>query len=132
VLSYDEGANDGGPLTPLDRSAAGERADAPPARDGAQARWQIPQSSAGSLESESEQQTANPSRNGSEPIPVMRALDSREAPLRWQSIRSSRRDWLVSFLREEFERRGFEKAVIGLSAEWTRRSPHFCPPGAGC
>ena len=23
--------------------------------------------------------------------------------------------WLVSFLREEFERRGFEKAVVGLS-----------------
>src|SRR5256714_2903091 len=29
VLSYDEGASEGGPLTPLDRSATGERVDAP-------------------------------------------------------------------------------------------------------
>jgi len=29
ALSYDEGTTDGGPLTPVGKSAAGERADAP-------------------------------------------------------------------------------------------------------
>jgi NAD+ synthase (glutamine-hydrolysing) len=55
------------------------------------------------------------SRNGSEPIPVIRAADSRSGPPPLEIDAELTAGWLVSFLREEFERRGFEKAVVGLS-----------------
>jgi NAD+ synthase (glutamine-hydrolysing) len=86
VLSYDEGASEGGPLTPLDRSA-----------------------------SKASNKPVNPNRNGSEPIPVMRTPDSPGGPPPVAIDTQLTAGWLVSFLREEFERRGFEKAVVGLS-----------------
>jgi NAD+ synthase (glutamine-hydrolysing) len=102
VLSYDEGASEGGPLTPLDRSAAGERADAPSSEETTRS-------------SKASRKSANASRNGTEPIPVMRTPDSPGGPPPVAIDAQLTVGWLVSFLREEFERRGFDKAVIGLS-----------------
>jgi NAD+ synthase (glutamine-hydrolysing) len=102
VLSYDEGASEGGPLTPIDRSATGERADAPSSEETTRS----PKAS---------RKSANASRNGTEPIPVMRTPDSPGGPPPVAIDVQLTVGWLVSFLREEFERRGFDKAVIGLS-----------------
>lgn len=100
VLSYDDEPTDGGPLTPASRSAGGERPAATP-RSATSSR-----SGAGS---------ADASRNGSEPIAVVRAPESRSGPPPLEIDPELTAGWLVSFLREEFERRGFEKAVVGLS-----------------
>lgn len=86
VLSYDEGASEGGPLTPPARTA-----------------------------SKASNKSAKASKNGSEPIPVMRTPDSPGGPPPVAIDVQLAAGWLVSFLQEEFERRGFEKAVIGLS-----------------
>jgi NAD+ synthase (glutamine-hydrolysing) len=99
-LSYDDEPTDGGPLTPSNRGTGGERA-APPARS--------------TKRSKSSADTADTSRNGSEPIAVMRAPESRSGPPPLEIDPDLTAGWLVSFLREEFERRGFEKAVVGLS-----------------
>jgi NAD+ synthase (glutamine-hydrolysing) len=104
VLSYDEGASEGGPLTPVDRSAAGERADAPSSEETTR-----------SSKVKARSKSAKASLNGSEPIPVMRTPDSPGGPPPVAIDAQLTAGWLVSFLREEFERRGFEKAVIGLS-----------------
>ncbi len=85
VLSYDEGASEGGLLTPA-RSK--------------------PKTS---------KKPAKASQNGSEPIPVMRAPDSPGGPPPVAIDAGLAAGWLVSFIREELERRGFEKAVVGLS-----------------
>ena len=100
VLSYDDEPTDGKPLTPASRSTGGERAAATalPAKSSKR--------SAGA---------ADASRNGSEPIAVMRAPESRSGPPPLEIDPELTAGWLVSFLREEFERRGFEKAVVGLS-----------------
>jgi NAD+ synthase (glutamine-hydrolysing) len=92
VLSYDDGPTEGGPLTPPDRSARGE-----------------------SAKTRAGKKSAKASRNGSEPIPVMRAPDSQSGPPPLAIDAELTAGWLVSFLREELERRGFEKAVVGLS-----------------
>ncbi|MEA2707382.1 MAG: hypothetical protein QOH22_2170 [Gemmatimonadaceae bacterium] len=102
VLSYDEGASAGGPLTPLDRSASGEQADAPSSEET-------------SRRSKGKSKSAKASSNGSEPIPVMRTLASPGGPPPVAIDPNLAAGWLVSFLKEEFERRGFEKAVVGLS-----------------
>ena len=88
ALSYDDARGDGGPLTP---AAKGKKKAAP-----------SPQAS-----------TRN--RNGSEPIPVVRTPDGPGGPPPLEIDPELTARWLVSFLREEFERRGFEKAVLGLS-----------------
>ena len=118
VLSYDEGASEGGPLTPLDRSAAGERVDAPSSEETgrsptAKSRKGIRAGAA--PKKKASNKAANASRNGSEPIPVMRMPDSPGGPPPVAIDAQLTAGWLVSFLREEFERRGFEKAVVGLS-----------------
>jgi NAD+ synthase (glutamine-hydrolysing) len=117
VLSYDEGASDGGPLTPLDRSATGERADAPSSEE--TARRPSGKSgkggSAASSKPKANNKSAKANRNGSEPIPVLRTPDSPGGPPPVAIDPQLAAGWLVSFLREEFERRGFEKAVVGLS-----------------
>jgi NAD+ synthase (glutamine-hydrolysing) len=102
VLSYDEGASDGGPLTPLDRSSTGERADAPSTEETART-------------SKARKKSSKTSLNGSEPITVLRMPDSPGGPPPVAIDAQLAAGWLVSFLREEFERRGFEKAVVGLS-----------------
>jgi NAD+ synthase (glutamine-hydrolysing) len=92
LLSYDDTPTEGGALT--GSGAATGRASSK-ARAG--------------------KKSAKASRNGSEPIPVMRAPDSPGGPPPLAMDTELAAGWLVSFLREEFERRGFEKAVVGLS-----------------
>ena len=53
--------------------------------------------------------------NGNEPIPVLRAPDSHSGPPPVEIDAELTASWLIAFLREEFERRGFEKAVVGIS-----------------
>jgi NAD+ synthase (glutamine-hydrolysing) len=103
VLSYDDAPTEGGPLTPADRgarAAGSERAGAParPAK-----------------RSKKGKGTDDASRNGSEPIAVVRAPESRSGPPPLEIDPELTAGWLVSFLREEFERREFDKAVVGLS-----------------
>ena len=103
VLSYDDAPTEGGPLTPANRGAGGARGDRggatpPPAK-----------------RSKKGADTDDASRNGSEPIAVVRAPESRSGPPPLEIDPELTSGWLVSFLREEFERRGFEKAVVGLS-----------------
>jgi NAD+ synthetase len=118
VLSYDEGASEGGPLTPLDRSAAGERADAPSSEETGRsptAKSRKGMSGGAASKKKASNKSAKASLNGSEPIPVMRTPDSPGGPPPVAIDAQLTAGWLVSFLREEFERRGFEKAVVGLS-----------------
>ena len=100
VLSYDDEPTGSGPLTRANRSAGAERpaTTARPAKS-----------------SKRRAGTADASRNGSEPIAVMRAPESRSGPPPLEIDPELTAGWLVSFLREEFERREFEKAVVGLS-----------------
>jgi NAD+ synthase (glutamine-hydrolysing) len=116
VLSYDEGAAEGGPLTPLDRSATGERTDAPSSEETAR-RPSGKSGKRGSAASSKPKtnKAAKASWNGSDPIPVLRTSDSPGGPPPVAIDAHLAAGWLVSFLREEFERRGFEKAVVGLS-----------------
>ena len=53
--------------------------------------------------------------NGNDAIPVIRANDAPSGPPPLEIDAELTAGWLVSFLREEFERRGFEKAVVGVS-----------------
>ena len=99
ALSYDDGPTEGGPLTPLNRSVDGNAAASPRT----------------SSKKGAGKKSASAKRNGSEPIPVMRAPDSPGGPPPLAIDAELTARWLVSFLREEFERRGFEKAVVGLS-----------------
>ncbi|HEV7593541.1 MAG TPA: NAD+ synthase [Gemmatimonadaceae bacterium] len=116
VLSYDVGAADGGPLTPLDRSATGERADAPSSEETARRpSGNSGKGSGASTKAKASGKSARASRNGSEPIPVLRMPDSPGGPPPVAIDAQLAAGWLVSFLREEFERRGFQKAVVGLS-----------------
>jgi NAD+ synthase (glutamine-hydrolysing) len=94
-LDYDDAPTDGGPLTPAGRRGNGERADAP----------------------STEETTARfaTSGNGSEALPVMRAKTTAAGPPPVEIDPELTAGWLVSFLREEFERRSFKKAVVGLS-----------------
>src|SRR5205085_2797245 len=128
ALSYDDSPTDGGPLTPAGRHGDGERADAP-STEGTGRR---PSEEAGAKTSPrikkmkrepATRTNQNPerkagtdaSRNGSEPIPVMRAQTTPAGPPPLDIDAELTAGWLVSFLREEFERRSFEKAVVGLS-----------------
>jgi NAD+ synthase (glutamine-hydrolysing) len=100
VLSYDDAPMEGGPLTPAARGVGGDR-------NGATTRP--------AKRSKKSASKADASRNGSEPIAVVRAPESRSGPPPLEIDPELTAGWLVSFLREEFERRGFEKAVVGLS-----------------
>ncbi len=55
------------------------------------------------------------SRNGSEPITVLRAPSTQAGPPPIDIDPELTAKWLVAFLREEFERRNFSRAVVGLS-----------------
>jgi NAD+ synthetase len=117
LLSYDDGPSEGGPLTPLDRSANGERADAPSTEETARrpSAKSRKATAAASSKAKAGKKSANPSRNGNEQIPVVRTPDTPGGPPPVAIDTRLTAGWLVSFLREEFERRGFDKAVIGLS-----------------
>jgi NAD+ synthase (glutamine-hydrolysing) len=89
ALSYDDASTHGGQLTSADRAPA--------------------------VKGSKKKSLTNASRNGSEPIPVMRAETAPAGPPPLDIDPELTAGWLVSFLREEFERRSFEKAVVGLS-----------------
>jgi NAD+ synthase (glutamine-hydrolysing) len=91
AVSYDDASTDGGPLTPAPKGTKKAKKSAP-----------TPQTTTRNL-------------NGSEPIPVVRTLSGPGGPPPLEIDTELTAGWLVSFLREEFERRGFEKAVLGLS-----------------
>ena len=84
-LEYDEERTDAGPLTPTPAPAAQSK------------------------------RTAQASRNGSEPITVLRAPSTQAGPPPLDIDPELTAKWLVAFLREEFERRDFSRAVVGLS-----------------
>jgi NAD+ synthase (glutamine-hydrolysing) len=116
VLSYDEGPSEGGPLTPLDRSATGERADAPSSEETARRpSGKTRKGVSTSSKAKASDNSPKASRNGSDPIPVMRTPVAPGGPPPVAIDAQLAAGWLVSFLKEEFERRGFEKAVVGLS-----------------
>jgi NAD+ synthase (glutamine-hydrolysing) len=117
LLAYDAGQTDGGPLTPAGKHSDGEHADAPSTEE--TARRPSPKSrKAGSAAAKKNSPQRRPdarSRNGSDPIPVVRTPDGPAGPPPLEIDPELTAGWLISFLREEFERRGFEKAVLGLS-----------------
>ncbi len=91
TLSYDGGDTDGGPLTPASDDAKETKSAA---RKGTT--------------------SSNGKANSSE-IPLMRVEPASGGPAPLDIDGALTAGWLVSFLREEFERRGFAKAVIGVS-----------------
>jgi NAD+ synthetase len=117
VLNYDDAATDGGPMTPAGRAGDGERADAPSTEETERAPKPAPATSrkkaAGKRASAKAESAA--SRNGSEPLTVMRAPSIAAGPPPLDIDPELTAKWLVAFLREEFERRNFERAVVGLS-----------------
>ena len=128
ALSYDDAPTEGGPLTPAGRHGDGERADAPSTEGTARRPDEEAISKAPSrLKKGTRTDTAAAgkraagksklaaSHNGSEPLPVMRAQTSPAGPPPLDIDAELTAGWLVSFLREEFERRSFDKAVVGLS-----------------
>jgi len=117
ALTYDDAPSDGGPLTPVGKRAAGERADAPSTEEttrvpSRKSRKTVAPATRKSVPSP---QASARNRNGTEPIPVMRTPDSPGGPPPLEIDPELTAGWLVSFLREEFERRDFRKAVLGLS-----------------
>ena len=84
-LAYDEERTDPGPLTPTPPKTA------------------------------KPSKTAAASRNGTEPITVLRASSTQAGPPPIDIDPELTQRWLVAFLREEFERRNFSRAVVGLS-----------------
>ena len=123
VLSYDDAAGSGGPLTPLGKTADGEIANAAssegtarrPSEERTRADGGKSPASAPARSAKKRTAANDPGRNGSEPMPVLRTPDSRSGPPPLEIDPQLTASWLVSFLREEFERRGFEKAVVGIS-----------------
>ena len=117
ALTYDDVPSDGGPLTPAGKRAGGERADAPSTEEttrgtGRKSRKAV---ASASRKSAPGPQASTRNRNGTEPIPVMRTPVSPGGPPPLEIDPELTAGWLVSFLREEFERRDFKKAVLGLS-----------------
>ena len=95
TLSYDGGDSPGGPLTP--------------ASDGAKKASPKRNSKAGS------KPAADNGKNSQTDIPLMRVEPGSGGPAPIAIDAALTAGWLESFLREEFERRGFAKAVVGLS-----------------
>ena len=114
VLSYDDEPSEGGPLTPAARDTAISSEESAKASTRSKKTSRAP-AIARSAKTAKGGDGTDASRNGSEPIAVMRASESRSGPPPLDIDPELTADWLVSFLREEFERRGFEKAVLGLS-----------------
>jgi len=106
TLSYDDAPTQGGPLTPAGPGADGEHADAASTEERTRRPGQ---------KSAKRKKPSKTGANGSDPIPVMRAPPAPGGAPPLEIDPELTEGWLVSFLREEFERRGFEKAVVGLS-----------------
>jgi NAD+ synthetase len=88
ALVYDDAPTDGGPLTPAKKS---------------------------SKATATTKKSSRAKSNGNESIPVVRTPSGPGGPPTLEIDSELTARWLISFLREEFERRGFEKAVLGLS-----------------
>ena len=110
ALAYDDARSDGGPLTPAGKRTDGENADSPSTVE--KSRQPAKKSRKATAATK---KSASATRNGSEPIPVVRTPSGPGGPPPLEIDPDLTAGWLVSFLREEFERRGFEKAVVGLS-----------------
>jgi NAD+ synthetase len=108
ALSYDDNAPEGGPLTPPGKRGDGERADAASTEESARRPREQTKSAPTSRKSPAQS-------NGTEPIPVVHADDTPSGPPPLDIDTELTAGWLVSFLREEFDRRGFDKAVVGVS-----------------
>lgn len=106
VLSYDDAPSEGGPLTPAGKAGDGERSDAPSTEETARRPAQKPAK---------RKKSQSATHYGSEPIQVLHAPDSSAGPPPLEIDVELTTRWLVAFLQEEFERRDFKKAVIGLS-----------------
>ncbi len=117
ALAYDDAPTEGGPLAPAGKRADGEHADAPSTEETARrpGRKSRKPNVAATKKTTASPQAGNRSRNGSEPIPVMQAPDAPAGPPPLEIDPELTAGWLVSFLREEFERRDFKKVVLGLS-----------------
>ena len=116
ALSYDDGTTDGGPLTPASKQTDGKGAIAPSPEETPRASGKrTAKASASTRKAASTTKRGAPSRNGSEALPVVRTPDGPGGPPPLEIDPELTAGWLVSFLREEFERRDFKKAVLGLS-----------------
>jgi len=94
ALSYDGGETEGGPLTPASQES----------RDKARAATASARKSA-----------SNNGAGAASGIPLMRVESAAGGPAPLAIDGALTEGWLVSFLREEFERRGFKKGVVGVS-----------------
>ena len=110
ALLYDDARTDGGPLTPARKPTDGEQAGAPSSSE--TTRQSAKKSSKGTSAAK---KSSRVKRNGNESIPIVRTPSGPGGPPTLEIDPELTAGWLVSFLREEFERRGFEKAVLGLS-----------------
>jgi NAD+ synthase (glutamine-hydrolysing) len=98
TLSYDGGDSEGGPLTPPKDDA--QKTSRRVAR--------TPKTTAG-------KKASNNGESAEGDLPLMRVENSSGGPAPIDIDPDLAAGWLVSFLREEFERRGFTKAVVGVS-----------------
>ncbi len=110
ALVYDDAPTDGGPLTPARKPTDGEHTGAPSSAE--TTRHSAKKSSKGTAATK---KSSRVKRNGNESIPIVRTPSGPGGPPTLEIDPELTAGWLVSFLREEFERRGFEKAVLGLS-----------------
>jgi NAD+ synthase (glutamine-hydrolysing) len=111
TLSYDDAPTEGGPLTPAGKHGDGERADAPSTEE----TTRRPAKRSRKAAAATKKSPDSTNRNGSEPIPLVRTPAAPGGPPPLEIDLELTVEWLVSFLREEFERREFKKAVVGLS-----------------
>jgi NAD+ synthase (glutamine-hydrolysing) len=96
TLSYDGGDTAPGPLTPPDdgtAKSAGKRAK----------------------QNATKSSPSNNGKSADSDIPLMRIERGQGGPAPIDIDPDLTAGWLISFLREEFERRGFKKAVVGVS-----------------
>ena len=110
-LAYDDAPTDGGPLTPAGKRADGQNADIPSTEE----KTRRPAQKGRKAGASAKKKSPRASGNGNESIPVMRTPDAAGGPPPLEIDPELTAGWLVSFLREEFERRDFKKAVVGLS-----------------
>jgi NAD+ synthase (glutamine-hydrolysing) len=115
MLSYDDTPTEGGPLTPVGHAGDGERADAPSTEETLSSPKPASPRKKASVKQSKAKGVLPASRNGSEPIAVMRAPSVAAGPPPLDIDPELTAKWLIAFLREEFERRNFERAVVGLS-----------------
>ena len=106
LLSYDDQPSPGGPLTP---AAETERAR----NSGEKSRSVSDKAAKKSVPVKAKKK--GKAESVGDALSVMRAPPASAGPPPLEIDAALTEGWLVSFLKEEFERRGFEKAIVGLS-----------------